>query len=215
MRKQGKMAQFKTVPFIMTWGLILCMMSACAGPSKKATDPLTPTEQLLFSSAIKKGLKDYDVGILKGATITLTASSLRVDESLNGDAIHRHMNQVVAGWLGQQGVIIREEEKDATYRVHLIVESIGTTQNTRMLGLPATQATIFPIATPELALYKRVQSQGYVRFYFDVFEKESGRFVWSTEPQVGSVTQTVYTAFFFINWRKTDMEAPPPIFENN
>jgi hypothetical protein len=215
MRKQGKMAQFKTVPFIMTWGLILFMMSACAGPSKKATDPLTPTEQLLFSSAIKKGLEDYDVGILKGATITLTASSLRVDESLNGDAIHRHMNQVVAGWLGQQGVIIREEEKDATYRVHLIVESIGTTQNTRMLGLPATQATIFPIATPELALYKRVQSQGYVRFYFDVFEKESGRFVWSTEPQVGSVTQTVYTALFFINWRKTDMEAPPPIFENN
>ncbi len=209
------MTRIKTVRFIMTWGLILSVLSACAGPSKKATDPLTPTEQLLFSSAIKKGLKDYDVSILKGASITLTASSLRVDQSLNGDVIHRHMNQVVAGWLGQQGVIIREEEKDATYRVHLILESIGTTENTRMLGLPATQATIFPIATPELALYKRVQSEGYVRFYFDIFERASGRLIRSTEPQVGSVTQTVYTAFFFFNWRKTNMEGPPPIYESN
>lgn len=121
------MTQFKTVQFIMTWGLILSVLSACAAPSTKSMDPLTPTEQLLFSSAIKRGLKDYDVGILKGASITLAASSLRVDQSLNGDVIHRHMKHVVAGWLGQQGVIIREEEKDATYRVHLIVESIGTT----------------------------------------------------------------------------------------
>lgn len=199
----------------MTCGLILSVVSACAIPSKKASDPLTPTEQLLFSSAINKGLKHYDVGILKGASILLTASDLRVDQSLNGNVINQHMRQVVAGWLGQQGVIIREEEESATYLVHLVVESIGTTQNTRLLGLPATQATIFPIATPELALYKRVQSQGYVRFYFDIFERASGRFFRSTEPQVGAVTQTIYTALFFINWRTTDMEAPPPIFENN
>lgn len=209
------MTRIKTVRFIMTCGLILSVLSACAIPSKKASDPLTPTEQLLFSSAINKGLKHSDVGILKGASIILTASDLRVDQSLNGDVIQQHMKQVVAGWLGQQGVIIREEAKDATYRVHLIVESIGTTENTRMLGLPATQSTIFPIATPELAFYKRVQSEGYVRFYFDIFEKASGRFFRSTEPQVGSVIQTVYTALFFITWRNTDMESPPPIYESD
>jgi len=208
------MTRFKTVRFVMTWGLILGALSACAGPTSKSTDPLTPTEQLLFSSAIKKGLKNYDVDVLKGTSITLAASSLRVDQSLNGDVIHQHMKHVVAGWLGQQGVIIREKEKEATYRVHLIVESIGTTQNMRMLGLPATQATLFPIATPELALYKRVQNEGYVRFYFDIFERESGRFIRSTEPQVGSVTETVYTVLFFINWRNTDMESPPPIYNN-
>ncbi len=206
------MPRLKTVWFIMLWGLILFMFSACAGPTTRPTDPLTPTEQLLFSSAIKKGLKDYDVGILNGATITLAASSLRVDQSLNGDVIHRHMKHVVAGWLGQQGVIIREEGKDATYRVHLIFESVGTTQSTRMLGLPAASSTLLPIAMPELALYKRSQTQGYVAFYFDIFERESGRFIRSTEPQVGSVTQSVYTAFFFIRWRETDIDTPPPIF---
>ena len=196
----------------MTWGLILCVLTACAGPTSKPTDPLTPTQQLLSSAAIKKGLSNYDVGIPKGASITLAASGLRVDQSLNGDVIHRHMKNVVAGWLGQQGVIIREEGKDATYRVHLILESVGTTQSSRMLGLPAASSTLLPIATPELALYKRLQTQGYVAFYFDIFESESGRFIRSTEPQVGKVTQTVYTALFFIRWRETDMDTPPPIF---
>ena len=207
------MIQFKTVWFIMTWGMILCVFSACAGPTTKPTDPLTPTEQLLYSSAIKKALRDFEVGIPKGTSITLTASGLRVDQSLKGDVIHRHIKNVVAGWLGQQGIIVREGEQNATYRVHLILESVGTTQRTRMFGLPATSSTLLPIATPELALYKRVQSQGYARLYFDIFERESGRFLRSTEPQVGSVIESVYTAFFFIKWRETDMDSPPPIYE--
>jgi len=206
------MPQLRTMWFLMTWGLILCVFSACAGPTSKPTDPLTPTEQLLSSAALKKGLKDYDVSFLKGTSITLAASGLRVDQSLHGDVIHRHMKNVVAGWLGKQGVIIREEGKDATYRVHLILESVGTTQSIRMLGLPAANSTLLPIAMPELALYKRIQTQGYVAFYFDIFERESGRLIRSTEPQVGSVTQTVYTAFFFIRWRDTNIDTPPPIF---
>ena len=207
------MTKLKTVWCIITWGLILCVFSACNLPTMKPTDPLTPTEQLLFSTAIKRGLKDLDVGIPKGTSMTLTASGLRVDQSLNGDVIHRHIKNVVAGWLGQQGVIIREEGKDATYRVHLILESGGTTQRTRLLGLPATSSALLPIAMPELALYKRVRTQGYVRFYFDIFEGESGRFIRSTEPQLGSVTDATYTVFFFIRWRDTDMDLPPPIFE--
>ncbi len=73
-----------TERFLMTCGLILCVFSACATPSKKSTDSLTPTEQWLFCSAIKRRLKDFDVGIPKGANITLTATDLRVDQSLNG-----------------------------------------------------------------------------------------------------------------------------------
>jgi hypothetical protein len=153
------------------------------------------------------------VGFLKGTAIILTASDLRVDQSINGDVIHQHMRQVVAGWLGQQGVIIREEEKDAIYRVHVIFESVGTTQKSRMLGLPATNSWFLSIALPDLALYRRIRTQGYVSFYFDIFERESGRFLRSTEPQVGSVTETVYTALFFINWRETDMDSPPPIYD--
>ena len=207
------MTKLKTVWFIVTLWLILCVFSACMVPTSKPTDPLTPTEQLLFSQAIQRGLKDVDVEIPKGTPITLEASGLRVDQSLHGDVIHQHMKNVVAGWLGQQGLLIREEEKDATYRVHLILESLGTTQRTRMFGLQAASPALLPIAIPELALYKRLRNQGYVRLYFDIFEMDTGRLIRSTEPRIGSVTETAYTVFFFIRWRDTDMDLPPPIFE--
>jgi hypothetical protein len=207
------MAKLKTVWFIVILWLILCVLPACMVPTSKPTDPLTPTQQLLYSQAIKRGLKDVDVGIPKGASITLEASGLRVDQSLHGDVIHRHMKKVVAGWLGQQGLLIREKEKDSTYRVHLILESLGTTQRNMLLGLPPSNSALLPIATPELAFYKRVHNQGYVRLYFDIFETDSGRLIRSTAPQIGSVTTKTYTVLFFIRWRETDMDLPPPIFQ--
>lgn len=96
------MTRLKTVRFIITWGLLLGALSACVGPLPKATDPLTPSQQLLFSEAIKRGLKDLDVGNLKGASVVLTASSLRIDQSLNGDVIQDHLRRVAAGRLGQE-----------------------------------------------------------------------------------------------------------------
>lgn len=113
---EEKMIKLKTVWVIMTWGLILGVFSACTLPTKKPTDPLTPTEQLLFSKAIKRGLQNLDLGIPQETSITLDVSGLRVDQSVNGDVIHRYMKNVVAGWLGQQGLLILEKEKDATYR---------------------------------------------------------------------------------------------------
>src|SRR5262245_1037467 len=191
--------------------LTLCLASACTQPVLKSTDPLTPIEQLLYSEAIQRGLKDLRMGIPEGAPITLEVSGLRVDQSLHGDVIHGHMKNVVAGWLGKQGFIIRKEEKDATYRARLIIESLGATQKIRMVGMPATNAVVLPMSIPELALWKRVSYQGYTRFYFDIFEIESDRFIRSTNPQIGRAKITNYTAFFFYKWRKTDVDLPTPM----
>jgi hypothetical protein len=204
------MNTIRTLVVMLICGLTLCLSSACTQPVVKSTDPLTPTEQLLYSEAIQRGLKDFHVGIPEGTPITLEMSGLRVDQSLHGDVIHGHMKNVVAGWLGRQGLIIRKEEKDAIYRARLIIESLGSTQHVRMVGMPATNAVLLPISTPELALWKRVLHQGYTRFYLDLFKIDSDRFIRSTDPQIGTVTIIDYTAFFFYKWRKTDMELPPP-----
>ena len=205
------MTTVKTLVVRVICGLTLCLSSACTQPVLKSTDPLTPTEQLLYSEAIQRGLRDLHVGIPEGTPIILEISGLRVDQSLQGDVIHEHMKHVVAGWLGQQGLIIRKEEKDATYRVRLIIESLGATQSIRMVGMPATNAVVLPMSIPELALWKRVSRQGYTRFYLDIFEIGSDRFIRSTIPQIGTVKIINYTAFFFYKWKKTDMDFPTPI----
>lgn len=130
------MSTVKTLVVKVICGLTLCLSSACTLPVLKSTDPLTPTEQLLYSEAIQRGLKNLHVGIPEGTPITLEMSGLWVDQSLHGDVIDGHMKNVVAGWLGQQGLIIRKEEKDAIYRARLIIESLGTTQRVRMVGMP-------------------------------------------------------------------------------
>ena len=205
------MTTVKTLVVRVICGLTLCLSSACTLPVLKSTDPLTPTEQFLYSEAIQRGLKDLHVGIPEGTPITLEISGLRVDQSLHGDVIHEHMKNVVAGWLGQQGLIIRKEEKDAIYRARLIIESLGATQRVRMVGMPATNAVLLPISTPELALWKSVSHQGYTRFYLDIFQIDSDRFIRSTNPQIGTVNIINYTAFFFYKWTKTDMDLPPPM----
>ena len=205
------MATVKTLVVRVICGLTLCLSSACTQPVLKSTDPLTPTEQLLYSEAIQRGLKDLRMGIPEGTPITLEVSGLRVDQSFHGDGIHGHMKNVVAGWLGQQGLLIRKEEKDATYRARLIIESLGATQKIRMVGMPATNAVLLPIAIPELALWKRVSQQGYTRFYFDIFEIKSDRLIRSTKPQIGTAKIINYTAFFFYKWKKTDMDLPIPM----
>jgi len=205
------MTTVKTLVVRVICGLTLCLSSACTQPVVKSTDPLTPTEQLLYSAAIQRGLKDLHVGIPEGTPITLEMSGLRVDQSLHGDVIHEHMKNVVGGWLGRQGLIIRKEEKDAIYRARLIIESLGSTQTIRMVGMPATNAVLLPISIPELALWKSVSNQGYTRFYLDIFEIESDRFIRSTNPQIGTVNIINYTAFFFFKWKTTDMDFPTPM----
>jgi len=71
---EEKMTKLKTVWVIMTWGLILGVFFACTLPTKKPPDPLTPTEQLLFSKAIKRGLQNFDLGIPKETAMTLDVS---------------------------------------------------------------------------------------------------------------------------------------------
>ena len=201
------MSQSRILSRLLAFALVV-LMTACSLPIPRPTDPKTPDEQLYLSKAIERAIKDSDLGIPEGTSITLEASGLVIDQSLKGDISSVFARDVLHGWLGKQGLIIRQEEKDATLSVRMIIESLGARRGVRMFGMPATESAWLPIATPELALYKRDFRQGIARFYFDIFDTESGRFVRSTDSLEGHVTTTVYTALFFIRWQKSDLEKP-------
>ena len=78
----------------------------------------------------------------------------------------------------------------------------------QILGLPQTQSLWLPITLPELVLWKREKQQGFSRFYLDMFDAETDAFLGTTEPYIGSVTQTTYTVFFFFDWKNTDLGQP-------
>lgn len=182
-----------------------CLAIACAMPGRAPRELRSPLEQLLLSQAIERSAAKAILGLPEGTSVVLDSSGLSED--------HRFAADVVEGWLGRQGLVIREEGDEAQYRLRMIVQSVGNDQDINFFGMLATKSNWIPIALPEIALYKKNREEGFARLYFDIFEAADGRYVRSTSPVDGEVYQTRYTLLFLINWRTTDMTSPPADFE--
>lgn len=89
-----------------------------------------------------------------------------------------------------------------------IIATIGTNRGVRFVGIPPSSSSILPVSIPELTLWKRDRRQGIVRFYFDIFETDTGHFVRKTETYTGTVRETRYTLFFIFRWEETELNEP-------
>ncbi len=182
-----------------------CLAIACAMPGRAPRELRSPLEQLLLSQAIERSAAKATLGLPEGTRVVLDSSGLSED--------HRFVADVVEGWLGRQGLVIREEGDETQYRLRMIVQSVGNDQDINFFGMLATQSQWLPIALPEIALYKKNREEGFARLYFDIFEAADGQYVRSTIPVDGEVQQTRYTLFVVFKWRTTDMTSPPADFE--
>lgn len=184
-----------------TAALLLATLAGCSMPTKRPTIPYTPVEQLLISEAIERGMEDLSLD-LKSTDFSVHLRKTGLNPS------HTFMAEVVEGWLGRLGFDLERDPLDADYQVRLIVDSIGTSQSIKLFGMPATSSAWLPIALPELALYKRDRSEGYARFYFDIFETETGEYITSSRDYEGKVTHTKYTIFFVFGFTRSDLPEP-------
>ena len=179
---------------------IATMVAACTMPAKRRGDPPTPIEQLLISEAIERGIEDMRIDLPEPSDndIFLDTTGLTGDQVFMGD--------VMRGWLGRLGFDIEEDIADSDVQLNLVIESLGTHQKIKFFGMPASRSAWLPLSIPELALYKRNTEEGYVRFYFDVFDSETHEYVNTTRTFEGSVHMTKYIFFFVFDWQTTDMQ---------
>jgi len=42
----------------------------------------------------------------------------------------------------------------------------------------------------------------------DMFDVKTGNYIRTTEPYIGSVSETKYTVLFFVDWKDTDLDQP-------
>jgi hypothetical protein len=184
-----------------------CLAIGCAMPGRVPGTPRSPLEQLLLSQAIERSAGQVALGLPEGTSVILDSSSLAEDQDLD------FITDTVEGWLGQQGIAVREKGDEAQYRLRMIVESAGNEQAIHFFGLMQARSAYIPIALPEIALYKKVHNEGFVRLYFDIFEAADGRYVRSSSPVAGEAEHTRYTFFVVFKWHKTNMTSPPADFE--
>ncbi len=178
------------------------LLSACSVTHKITNSARTATEQLLITEAVMRSLpkqRDLPFPIPRGAAVKLDITGLTPDKDI--------VKGIVAGWLGLHGYIIQDE--NVSHRINIVVNSIGTELATTFFGIPPIEASIFPIALPELALYKAENQTGYARFHFDIFELPSGQFLASSSPFVAGTFYNAYTVLLMYSYNKTDLINSP------
>ncbi|PSJ18873.1 hypothetical protein [Nitrosomonas supralitoralis] len=198
--------------------ITLGILSACATTHKTTQTARSAIEQLLLSEAVIKSLPDEldsPLPIPRGANVILDTSGISEDKDI--------VRQVLAGWLGKQGYHVmigwfgeegyhaQGDIDKATHRIGVIVESFGTEFGETFFGVPPIQSLVIPFATPELAFFKAQYQTGFVKFYFDISEIPSNRFIVSTSPFFAETHYNDYSVLFLISFKRTDLTLPPQV----
>lgn len=183
-------------------GLLLVMASMAVGCSltRDVTKTnRTATEQLLLTQAIERSLKNLSLPLPDGSTVALDTAGLtgEGDEAFAGKVLATHLNQ--------QGFRVLSNAADATYRVQVIIQALGTEQGTSFVGMPQIQSMVIPFSLPEIALYKNIHQQGVVRWSLDVYEAKAGRHISSSPWYEAATFYSQRTVFLFFSSKSTDI----------
>ncbi len=166
-------------------------------------DQDTAIEQFLKTQAVEQSLHAKDATTLplpKGATVKLKTTGLTIEQ--------RFLIGAVSQWLGEQGFRLPPENQEATYKIQILVQSLGTEQSQSFFGMPPVQSVLLPFALPEIAIYKAHYQLGFTRFRLDIFETTSGQFIRSTPWLQASTFYNEYTLLFFIDFHRTNLVGP-------
>jgi hypothetical protein len=187
-------------------------MTGCSITHEATRSQRSPVEQLLISEAVQRSLpRDPDrlLPIPRGAAVALETSLISVQTEVSTEKLL--VQQVVSGWLGQNGYAIQKDEQNAAYRINIIVGALGTESGGNFFGMPPVRSQLIPFSLPELALYKAQYQTGYIKFYLNIFELPSGIFVGSTAPLAAETYYNDHTLLLFLSFTSTDLEAPPQL----
>lgn len=195
-----------TINYLQTISLaaVIVLAAGCTTTQRNTQSSRTAVEQLLLSEAVKRSFPSDPGELLpipRGAGVAINTVGMTADQAF--------LQQVLAGWLGQQGYLVQKDGKDATHRVDVVVEALGTELSGTFMGMPPIQSQFIPFALPELALYKSQHQTGYAKFHLNVFGLPAGNFLGSTSAFLADAYYNDYTFLFVLSHTFTDLPSVP------
>ena len=198
----------RTTNFLQTLTLAtaIVLVAGCSTTQRNTQSSRTAVEQLLLSEAVKRSFPN-DPGeflpIPRGGSVAINTVGMTPDQAF--------LQQVLTGWLGQQGYLVQKDGKDATHRVDVVVEALGTELSGTFMGMPPVQSQFIPFSLPELALYKSQYQTGYAKFHLNVFGLPAGNFLGSTPAFLADAYYNDYTVLFVLSHILTDLPSVPEL----
>ena len=190
----------------------IAFLVGCTTTQRTTQSKRTAVEQLLISESILRSLpkkSNEPLPIPSGSTVTLNTSGHKDRPDLTPD--HDLLQEILAGWFGQQGYLIQKDKKNAKYRADIIVSAIGTEEDKTFIGLPPVNSQIIPFSLPELAIYKSENQTGYVKFNINFFEVLTGKFIGSSPNFIADSYHNNYTVLLLLSFSSTNLMSPPQL----
>lgn len=182
-------------------GVLLLLLAACAPSRELSKTSRTATEQLLVSQALHRSLSGVSIPLPYGSSVAVETAGLK-------DTDAAFARELVASRLGSLGLRVQRKEEEANYLIRVIIQTLGTNQETSFFGMPPVTSVLLPFALPELSVYKYEHQQAAVRLRLEFFERASRRFITSTRWYEGLTYFDHYTLLFFIGFHVTDLTEP-------
>jgi hypothetical protein len=176
--------------------ILACLLGGCAFSSQLTpTQPAGVTQQLLMRS-LERGLAGLDINRF-------------VDRNVEVDIYLQSGNEAffkafVAAWLEAHRVHLTTTKPELKLRVFVSV--LGTDKNEKFVGIPAFQAPILNIPTPEIAFFKRARNRGQAEVSIYAFDGSTDKFLERTPTGVGLAKQDDYTILILITFTVSDAD---------
>ena len=195
----------RRLPGVLTrtrWGgaligaVALLLMSGCVSSVQlTATQPSAVTQELVVRS-LERSLAQLDVSRLAGRKVLAALYSQAGAQPF--------VKEFVIAWLEARQVHVVPGGEDLSVKVFASV--VGTDHGETFIGIPALQAPIFGVPTPEIAIFKWARNRGLSELLVHVYDGTSHAHVGTIGPGVGRAKQDDFTFVVFIGFTVSDAE---------
>ncbi len=161
----------KFLTFRGCWMLVLAFVLCGCSTMDHTGTPRSGTEQLLLTNTWDQVLCEVDLRALSGHDVYLETSHIEAaDKGLVIATLQRH--------LLRQGVILKEDKKDAKLVLVVALAAYGTDQRTFNIGLEGTDFS--PESSP--GLFKSKHQSSVVKLVMFAYETKTSRLLWEAPP---------------------------------
>ena len=176
--------------------ILACLLGGCAFSSQLTpTQPAGVTQQLLMRS-LERALATLDIGRFADRAVAVDLYQQAGNETF--------VKAFVTAWLEAHRVRVTAIQPELRLRVFVSV--LGTDRNEKFIGIPAIQAPILNVPTPEIAFFKRVRNRGQAEVSIYAFDGATDKFVERTPAGVGLAKQDDYTILILITFTVSDAD---------
>jgi hypothetical protein len=176
--------------------ILACLLGGCAFSSQLTpTQPAGVTQQLVMRS-LERALGSLDIARFADRPVAVDLYLQSGNEAF--------VKAFVTAWLEAHRVRVTTTGPELKLRVFVSV--LGTDRNEKLIGIPAIQAPILNVPTPEIALFKRVRNRGQAEVSIYAFDGATDKFVERTPTGTGLAKQDDYTILILITFTVSDAD---------